>query len=413
MNAVPARPVRVLLAGFQHVFEVAAQLHRLGRLDGVHTLTAFGEDSWISHLARRIDANPMRRLRARILGGVPCARVHGHPLPELLAMGRRPVSRDPVAVMAWRNALFQREIPERAILSADAIVGFDTSSWILARRARDSTRRFFLEQTIAHPRSYRELLRVLRQRFPDWRSPADSKHDSLIALEEEEHALATVILAPSRFVARTLADHGVDPGKIRINPFGSRARRSEEAPPEGTDDRIRFLFAGTLGARKGLPVLLEAWKRLDPSRAMLQIVGSGPVPSAAKADAPTSISWLGRIPLDALHRRMAVSDVFVLPSFFEGLAMVLADAAALGLPIVATPASGAEEVVTEGENGWLIPEGDIDGLAQRLDFCIRHPEQVAAMRERAVALAATGKFSWDRYGERWEGILSEVLGSGC
>src|SRR5205085_4937196 len=153
-----------------------------------------------------------------------------------------------------------------------------------------------------------------------------------------------------------------------------------------------FLFVGALGARKGVPLLLDAWRKIDPARAELWIAGAGKIPEADRRNLPESVRWLGvisRSELPSLYRR---AHVFVFPSFFEGLAQTQIEAAASGLPIIATKASGGEEVIAEGQTGFIIETGNLDQLVERITEFIHNSEVVEAMTEMARAKAH--QWSW-------------------
>jgi glycosyltransferase involved in cell wall biosynthesis len=92
-------------------------------------------------------------------------------------------------------------------------------------------------------------------------------------------------------------------------------------------------------------------------------------------------------------------DVLVLPSFEEGLARVLLEAAASGLPLIATPNTGVEDFFTPSDpEGWLIPVNDVGALCDALVAAKRDRERSQALGRRAFERAQG--FSWDAYGER-------------
>lgn len=99
------------------------------------------------------------------------------------------------------------------------------------------------------------------------------------------------------------------------------------------------------------------------------------------------IEFLGR--LDDVRPAIAGSSVYVLPSYHEGLPRTVMEAMAMGRPIVTTDAAGCRETVAQGENGWLVPIGDVPALAAAMEHFIRHPDQIATMgaASRRIAVA--------------------------
>ena len=116
--------------------------------------------------------------------------------------------------MFKRNAAFQISIPERELADSKVVIGFDTSSWLLAERAAALGRRFILDRSIGHPLSFERLVPVLRQRFPEWVENFPPRLPDLLRAEEAEHRLADRIVVPSSFACETLIENGVPAHKI-------------------------------------------------------------------------------------------------------------------------------------------------------------------------------------------------------
>ncbi len=111
------------------------------------------------------------------------------------------------------------------------------------------------------------------------------------------------------------------------------------------------------------------------------------------------VEWLGWC--DDIPGLLKKIDVMCLPSYREGLPKTLIEAAACGLPIVTTDTPGCREVVRHGDNGFLVPVGDVSQLAEALKLLIQNPELRDRMGERGVAIAAE-EFSSDR-------VIAETL----
>jgi glycosyltransferase involved in cell wall biosynthesis len=106
---------------------------------------------------------------------------------------------------------------------------------------------------------------------------------------------------------------------------------------------------------------------------------------------------------------MSRSHVLALPSVEEGLALVLGQAMACGCPVVATAATGAEDLFTDGIEGFIIPPRDPIALADRLQQLAGDPDLRARMS--AAALARVKHLGgWDRYGDQWDSLLHSLTG---
>ena len=249
----------------------------------------------------------------------------------------------------------------------------------------------------------------LRQRFPDWSVSVPQKAPEMVATEQEEHALADLVVVPSEFVKQTLVENGVDEGKIRVIPFGTdldlfHPPKQREGGQSGRP--VVFLFVGGLSARKGLPVLLAAWRRLGLTDAELWLAGSGTLPDGESALLPANVKILGPQERPQVAALMRAADVFVFPSFFEGLAQVQIEALATGLPVIGTCESGAGGLVKNGVNGEMTPAGDEHALADAMrrlatDHELRRRMQAAALEQRL-------ELGWTLYGERWAALVATI-----
>jgi glycosyltransferase involved in cell wall biosynthesis len=188
--------------------------------------------------------------------------------------------------------------------------------------------------------------------------------------------------------------NGVDTGRF------SPARRDGEI--------CELLFVGRLAPQKGVDVLLRALA-LIPSGWRLRIAGDGPervrladlAESLGLADRVDFLGWTQRDALPGLYRS---ADVFVFPSYDEGMPNVVLEALASGLPIVATRIAGTEQLVAGGENGTLVPPGNPEAFAEALrpviaDAALRH-----AMGEKSRALAVA-EFSWSQSAAAYEALF--------
>lgn len=392
--------------GTQHAYHLAGQLQLRAQLGTLHTGLAFCSGTIFDRLHRTLPVSRQGRLGSRRIHGLERSKLRTYPLGELLALGLMHVAGATEPVLHWRNQRFQESVPDRFLRQANVVVGYDTSSWILARRVKGLGGKFVLDQSIGHPVVKERTFAVLRERYPAWKITVRRKLPEHIAEESIEHALADLVVAPSQFVKETLTAGGVPAEKIRIVRFGTDLAvfRPAFRPPIGKP--VVFLFVGSISARKGVPVLFEAWRQMKARNAELWLVGSGVVPNAERHGLPSTVRLLGPRSRTEVAELMRTADVFTFPSFFEGLAQVQVEALATGLPVVATPESGARDLVREGENGFLVPAGDASSLADRMDQLAADPALRAKMRNTAIR--ERDRLSWDVYGERWCEVLEEL-----
>jgi starch synthase len=403
-----AASIKALLAhpGTQYSAQLARQLHRHNCLHRFWTGFALPENSLIERTLRRFTRTPPSWLGNRVVAHVPADKIRTIPRLELLALLRQQFGTEAQIALHERNDNFQRAIPDAEIAQSDVVVGFDTSSSILADRAAKAGRPLILDQTIAHPRSKNRVSESIKNQFPDWADDLELRAASVGAAEDAEHRKAARVVVASSFTKSTLGENGVPADKIVLNPYGVDLQRFSIKHKPSRGRSFRFLFAGLISARKGIPLLLQAWKTLRPKDADLWIVG--PVSPTAPRDwlGDTSAKFLGKVSNAELAAIMAESDIFVFPSYFEGFALVLLEAMASGLPVITTTATAGPDIISHNQDGWLVQPGDLDGLVRTMSFCLENRDRVAEMG--ASARRTAEHFSWNAYGDRWANILEDV-----
>ena len=154
-----------------------------------------------------------------------------------------------------------------------------------------------------------------------------------------------------------------------VDPSRFRRHKSAYCDLFGVSDEKLVCHVSNFRPVKRVMDVLEIFLRI--SRAMparLMMVGDGPDRSIAEAFCRQHrihdrVYFLGNIP--NLEEIVAASDLFLLPSDAESFGMAALEAMACEVPVIATRAGGLPEVVTDGVNGYLLPVGDVDGMAQR------------------------------------------------
>lgn len=404
---------KVLLAhpGTQYSHHLAKQLVRLGCLSEFWTGFALNRNTWPSRLLLPWLISTWRdKIANRIIDELPAHCLRTTPLIEWQALRKIRQGKPVEQVLQERNRLFQERIPATSIRKVDAVIGFDTSSQILASRAKSEGKIFILDQSIAHPVTCTKIAAVVQENFPKWKNSWRVKLPEEIASEKAEHQLADLIVVPSRFVANSLIDNGVPKAKIRINPFGTDTVHFYPSSTPPKPDPFIFLYVGSLTARKGLPLLLNAWQHLNPSNAELWIVGTALQSGLHEHQQLESTRWFGQVSRQDLPHIFRQAHVFVFPSFFEGLAQVQLEAAACGLPIIATTNSGSEDIIEEGITGFTLEPGNQQQLIDRMHEFLKHPS--LSQKMRFLAVKRSSNWGWATYGDRWQQILRNIFDVG-
>lgn len=176
---------------------------------------------------------------------------------------------------------------------------------------------------------------------------------------------------------------------VDTREFAFRPARDRGPDPHPTGS-FSLLCVGRLTPEKGQHVLLDAAARIVAEGEDLRVtlVGAGPTGEALRARAAElgiadRVEFTGAVGQDRLAGLFAAADAFCLPSFAEGVPVVLMEAMATGLPVVTTPVAGIPELVNDGETGILVPPGRADLLAAALLGLMRDPDRAGRLARAA------------------------------
>src|SRR5439155_14499390 len=114
----------------------------------------------------------------------------------------------------------------------------------------------------------------------------------------------------------------------------------------------------------------------------------------------------GRLDPCEVVREMHKAHVLVLPSVFEGFGLVIPEAMATGMPVIASTHSIGPEIIREGRDGFVLAPNDVEGLAAKLDWLASHRDEACRMGREAAERAKTA--SWEAHAVRVAEILSEI-----
>lgn len=172
--------------------------------------------------------------------------------------------------------------------------------------------------------------------------------------------------------------------------------------------------ASRITDRKGLNYLIDAVAILAQKypQVELKIMGEGNArmklqKQVLELNLSHKVKFLGIIPRDETASYYQEASVFVLPSLNEGMSNAMLEALASGLPIVATDAGGTVELVTDGENGYIIKMKDAVHIAEKIEHLINHPEERKKMGENSRARAE--QMSWQNVAQEYYRLYDSVI----
>jgi len=196
-------------------------------------------------------------------------------------------------------------------------------------------------------------------------------------------------------------------------PNGADLQRFRPASPP-PEPPVRILSVGRLIPRKGFQHLIEALPRVIAESGpgvMLQIVGTGDYEAelrrlAVSLGVADHVEFLGAIPYDQLHHTYADAHIFAMVSLAEGMPLALLEAMACGLPVVASRVAGNEDVVEDGDCGYLVTPEDVGEIAEALSHLVNDPGLRRTMGQRSRALSCA--YDWRTIAQQYERALLQI-----
>jgi glycosyltransferase involved in cell wall biosynthesis len=279
---------------------------------------------------------------------------------------------------AWRshviNELFDRQVARRIEAPLDRYMGFVGKSLRTFQQARSLGAELELLAANTHVDNLGKQHAAAEEQHgldDTWLNGAQRRKTL------REYELADTIYVHSDYTRRSFQSAGIPAEKLEriylhVHP---RFQPSDRRPDDRT---FRIAYVGRIEATKGIPLLLKAFSRLSVSDKQLTLVGGWSTLRMRKYMEP----WLDddRIcmapgdPLPVLHD----ADVFVHPTYEDGFGYAPMEALACGVPVIATEDTGMKEYIRHGENGYVVPTGQVDPIVDRLEHLRQHPMAATA-----------------------------------
>ena len=260
----------------------------------------------------------------------------------------------------------------------DAIYAYEDgalSSFNTARKLDIST---LYDLPIGYWRAARKLMQEEMDLNPDWAMTLAGFKDSAEKLQrkDEELKLADHIFVASSFTRKTLE---VFPGKlssVHVIPYGFPEPGPVKKYNPLNGRKLKVLFVGGLSQRKGLSYLFNAIDFFS-DKIELTVVGKKPAVDCAPLNkALEKHKWISSLPHAEILNLMREHDVFVFPSLFEGFGLVVTEAMSQGIPVITTDRTCGPDVISPGQDGWIVRAGNSDDLKSALDKILAEPSML-------------------------------------
>jgi glycosyltransferase involved in cell wall biosynthesis len=311
------------------------------------------------------------------------------------------------------NALFQRGVLKLFGREPVGLLwGYDTScDWLFSRPETQTAVRI-LDQAGGHVGVVRQIMLRQRELHPQWfDAEVDIPKPEQVGEAERESRYASHAVVGAQHAADALIARGMPAERVHVVPYGYDETRFPKSPLERAGLGalpVRFLFVGAVGPRKGVHLLLQAFRRIPPHLATLRLVGPLAMPERLLREVPENVEYSPPLPHERIVEEYAKAHCFVFPTLIDGGGIVLYEAAACGLGIIQSPMCGdGVRSGPQGSNGLVLRENGVDALHEALENVVANP---AVLRDwSAASWAMRQERSWSVYRRRIIGLLPRLV----
>lgn len=338
-----------------------------------------GPNSWLRALIAKKRPNWLRR---RTVPGIPADRLLSVPFADIVSGMTNAIQLSALKRREMANRVLGLAVRRDGWHGADILFTVDGNGGLAMIESARRAGLFVISDIVVTPKAY-EKMHTEDLRWPGFTTRKLSDVD--VQRFEDGYrrlaALSDLMICPSETVIDGIAAIAPEARtRCVLVPYGlSGYQIAAGAPIAG-----RVLFAGGDATRKGLPYLgLAATRLKERGFDSIQVRVAGGVPNYIKEQPECrDLEFLGKLDRLAMEQEFRSADVFCLPSLAEGSASVVLEAMAAGVPAVVTRSAGS--TVTDGIEGRIVPERDVDALANAILEIAENRDLRASLSQAAL-----------------------------
>lgn len=383
--------VLISCSGKFHAFALAEQLEKHGLLDELYTSYAYQKNTFLRRFVRREDREiiPVHKIQTNALLAFPLKLMPGSPYK-------------------WMD-IYDHWVASKIDKTKSKIfIGWSGMSLHSIRESKKNGKITIVERGSSHILYQNRILLEEYRKF-GIRFSIDKR---IIEKELKEYKEADYISIPSLFVKNSFLREGISESKLILNAYGAGNHFRKQIDLPTSERPFRIVYMGTLSIRKGLLYLFEALKQLSIPLSEYEVWFLGSIDKhlkpIAKKYQQENWRFFGHIEHFQLNQYLLQCDVGVQPSLEEGLSMVIPQLMACGIPVIVTPNSGGENIVSHDKNGFLVPIRDSRAIAEKIGMLFSDRQKLDKMKVMASE-TIEGGFTWDDYGNRYSEFINKLI----
>jgi len=381
--------VTQITPGRFHHFHLARQMERHGLLRKVYT------------------GYPMFKLKDE--QGIPSKKITTFPWLQTPYMKRGLLGLDKFDILnkewEWIGAQSLDKFVAKRIRNKGVVIALSSAGLHSGRKMHSLGGKYICDRGSSHIVFQNE---ILMEEYERWGLKWKGIDQRIIDKELQEYEQADYITIPSEFAKQTFIKSGVIASKIVKIPYGARLDRFKKiSDPE--KNVFSVLWVGAVNLRKGFMYALEAFQKFEYVNKEFVVIGSmsPEIKSILNTRHLEDIIFKGTVPNDELIHHYNKANVFVFPSIEDGFGMVMAEAMACGCPVIATTNTGAQDLITDGLDGFVVPVRNEKTILEGFQKFVDNPNLRTEMSKNAlVKVQSLG--GWNNYGDNYSSLIEKL-----
>lgn len=400
--------IRVAQIGARKAYAVPGVFARSGQLERLCTDLYYGgrlDSLFVKGLEVVGKSATAESFRGRCCSDISANLVKEFALPAILnkwAIRRASKTGGRYGAFLSGSSRFSRSVARMSWEGVDAVYAFSSAALEVFESARKHGVVCILDHETAPADLEADLFREVEKKYRAW-VPShvtndEQSLDQYSARQRAEVDLADVVICPSTFSAQLIGDRPT----VEILPFAMS--EAFNCPTEidfnnaNTSRPLRILFAGNDEIRKGLPVLVEALRKLPQELFECKGAGNWNLSKLGWKSVSAVMEPLGAVPRGRMPDLYDWADVFVMPTFSDTMGVVILEAMARGVPVITTRNSGGPDLIQHGGDGYILDAGDSPAVAEIL-------VELASDRDKLIDVSRSARkksehFDMTKYSER-------------